>query len=339
MAFFAQSMLGIALELTRHDPVYEDMVLKFTEHFLFIGAAMDRIGDVDDELWDDEDGFFYDVLRFPDGGAQRLKVRSLVGLLPIAACTMFDVGEQRINRDLLAQIGRRISSMPELLANIHDPRQPGVHDRRLLGVLDDVKLRKVLARMLDEDEFLSPYGIRSLSKHHLEHPFRMEVHGTTYEVAYLPAESDSGMFGGNSNWRGPVWMPVNFLILRKLLGLYSYYGDDFTVECPTGSGNQCTLFEVAMEIGRRLVSIFLPDELGHRPVFGGNERFRSDPNWKDLPLFYEYFHGDDGAGLGASHQTGWTGLVARIIQIMGYLEPADLLDSGLRGNLVYRRPR
>jgi Glycosyl hydrolase family 63 C-terminal domain len=339
MAFFAQSMLGIALELTRHDPVYEDMVLKFTEHFLFIGAAMDRIGDVDDELWDDEDGFFYDVLRFPDGGAQRLKVRSLVGLLPIAACTMFDISEQRVSRDLLEQLGRRISSMPELLANIHDPRQPGVHDRRLLGVLDDDKLRRVLSRMLDEDEFLSPYGIRSLSKYHLDHPFRMDVHGTTYEVAYLPAESDSGMFGGNSNWRGPVWMPVNFLILRKLLGLYSYYGDDFTVECPTGSGNQCTLYEVAMEIGRRLVSIFLADEEGRRPVFGGVERFQDDPNWNDLPLFYEYFHGDNGAGLGASHQTGWTGLVARIIQLLGYLEPEDLLDAGLRGNLVYRRPR
>ena len=192
--------------------------------------------------------------------------------------------------------------------------------------------------MLDEDEFLSPHGLRALSRYHEQHPFSLDVHGERYEVRYLPAESDSGMFGGNSNWRGPVWFPVNYLILRALLHLYSYYGDEFTVECPTGSGRQCTLFEVAMELGERLSSIFVPDEHGRRPMYGGSERFQTDPNWKDMLQFHEYFHGDNGAGLGASHQTGWTGLVARIIQVRGYLRPEGLLSSSLRGNLVYRVP-
>ena len=206
----------------------------------------------------------------------------------------------------------------------------------MLAVLDERKLRRVLARMLDEDEFLSPHGLRALSRYHEQHPFSLEVHGETYEVRYLPAESDTGMFGGNSNWRGPVWFPVNYLVLRALLHLYAYYGDDFTVECPTGSGRQCTLFEVASELGQRLTSIFVPDADGRRPVYGGSERFQTDPNWKDMLQFYEYFHGDNGAGLGASHQTGWTGLVARVIQVRGYLRPEDLLSSSLRGNLVYR---
>jgi hypothetical protein len=192
--------------------------------------------------------------------------------------------------------------------------------------------------MLDEDEFLSPHGLRALSRYHAEHPYRLDVHGQRYEVAYLPAESDSGMFGGNSNWRGPVWFPVNYLVLRGLLHLYAYYGDDFTVECPTGSGRQCTLFEVAQELSRRLVSIFLPDADGRRPVYGGTERFQTDPQWKDQLLFHEYFHGDNGAGLGASHQTGWTGLVARIIQVLGYLRPEDVLSRSMQGVLVYAGP-
>jgi hypothetical protein len=225
--------------------------------------------------------------------------------------------------------------MPELLATIHDTRKPGVNGRRILAILDEAKLRRVLERMLDEDEFLGPHGIRALSRVHADQPFSLDVHGQKYEVKYLPGESDSGMFGGNSNWRGPVWFPVNYLLLRGLLNLYAYYGDEFTVECPTGSGRQCTLFEVATEIGRRLVSIYIPDGEGRRPVYGGTERFQTDPHWKDLLLFYEYFHGDDGSGLGASHQTGWTGLVARIIQVLGYLKPEDLLSSALKGHLVY----
>ena len=330
MAFFSQCMLGIAIELSAHDPVYEDMVLKFAEHFLFIAAAMDRIGANDDELWDEEDGFFYDVLRLPDGSATRLKVRSMVGLLPLCATTILPLEGVPLGDDLLAQLRRRIDSMPELLATIHDARDTGVNGRRMLAVLDERKLRRILARMLDEDEFLSPHGLRALSRYHEQHPFSLEVHGERYEVRYLPAESDSGMFGGNSNWRGPVWFPVNYLILRALLRLYSYYGDDFTVECPTGSGRQCTLFEVANELGRRLSSIFIPGADGRRPVYGGSERFQTDPNWKDMLQFHEYFHGDNGAGLGASHQTGWTGLVARVIQVRGYLRPEDVLSSALR---------
>ncbi len=338
MAFYAQSMLGIAVELSRHDPIYEDMVLKFAEHFAFIAAAMDRVGDNQDEMWDEEDGFFYDVLRLPDGSAQRLKVRSMVGLLPLCATTILPEGGDAVGDEVLARLRRRIEAMPELLATIHDARTRGVNGRRMLAVVDETKLRRILARMLDEDEFLSPHGLRALSRAHEADPFRVDVHGETYEVRYVPAESDSGMFGGNSNWRGPVWFPVNYLILRGLLHLYVYYGDEFKVECPTGSGQFCTLFEVTQELGRRLVSIFTPDDTGRRPVYGGTEKFQHDPHWKDLLLFYEYFHGDNGAGLGASHQTGWTGIVARLIQVLGYLGPDDVLANAVNGNLVYRPP-
>ena len=336
MAFFAQSMLGIAAELSRHDPLYEDMVLKFAEHFAFIAAAMDRMGDNEDELWDEEDGFFYDVLQLPDGSAHRLKVRSLVGLLPLCATTLLPDGGDNISDDLLIRLRRRIESMPELLHTIHDARVRGVNGRRMLAVVDETKLRRILTRMLDENEFLSPYGLRSVSRVHADDPYRVDVHGQTFEVRYVPAESDNGMFGGNSNWRGPVWFPVNYLILRGLLHQYAYYGDDFKIECPTGSGNVCTLFEVARDLGARLASIFTPGANGHRPVFGGTDKFQNDPLWHDLLLFYEYFHGDNGAGLGASHQTGWTGLVARIIQIGAYLRPDDVLSSALNSNLVYR---
>jgi hypothetical protein len=337
MAFFSQCMLAIALELSRHDDLYQDMVLKFAEHFTFIAAAMDRIGDNHDELWDERDGFFYDVLRLPDGHAERLKVRSIVGLLPLCATSILPVTGDELSPALAARLQRRIDAMPELFDTIHDPRVLGVNGRRMLAVVDEAKLRRLLERMLDENEFLGPHGLRALSRVHADHPYEFDVHGQHYEVRYLPAESDSGMFGGNSNWRGPVWFPVNYLVLRGLLHLYSYYGDGFTVECPTGSGRQCTLFQVAQELGGRLVSTFLPDSNGRRPVFGGTERFQTDPEWKDQLLFYEYFHGDNGAGLGASHQTGWTGLVARIIQVSRYLRPEDLLASGLHDNLVYGR--
>ena len=286
------------------------MALKFAEHFAFIAAAMDRIGDNNDELWDEEDGFFYDVLRLPDGQATRLKVRSMVGLLPLCATTILPTAGPVSATTWSERVRRRIEAMPELLATIHDPRRLGVDGRRMLAVLDETKLRRVLARMLDEDEFLGPHGIRSLSRHHAEDPFRVDVHGQTYEVRYLPAESDSGMFGGNSNWRGPVWFPVNYLMLRGLLHLYAYYGDEFTVECPTGSGLSAPCSRWPQELGRRLMSIFLPDQDGRRPVYGATETVPERPAWKDMLLFYEYFHGDNGAGLGASHQTGWTGLVA-----------------------------
>ncbi len=325
MALYSQNMLEIALELARHDPAYEEMALKFLEHFFWIAAAMDRVGDSGDDLWDDEDGFFYDVLRLPDGSATRLKVRSMVGLLPLCATTVVSADTIARFPELARRARRSVERQRDLLANIHDPLRPGVNGRLLLSVLDEQKLRRVLARMLDEERFLSPYGIRSLSKWHEQHPYVFEVHGERFEVRYLPAESDSGMFGGNSNWRGPVWFPVNMLVIRALLQFYLYYGDGFTVECPTGSGRMMNLFEVAQEISRRLVSIFTRDDHGRRPVFGGSRVFQEDPFWRDHLLFYEYFHGDNGAGIGASHQTGWTGIVARLIQLLGSLRAEDVL--------------
>ncbi len=326
MALFCQNMLDIAAELAMTDPDYVDMALKFVEHFLWIASAMGHMGG-ETSMWDEEDGFYYDVLRLPDGRSQRLKVRSMVGLLPLCAATVFD-GKLLVKYPEIAERFRWfLESRPELCSLIHDPRKPGVDGRRLASILDETKLRRVLAKMLDENEFLSPYGIRSLSRYHAEHPFVMQAGGQEYRVAYLPAESDTGMFGGNSNWRGPIWMPVNSLILRALLNYYTYYGPDFTVECPTGSGNQMNLFEVAQEIARRLENIFLKDAKGHRPVFGGAEPFQTDPNWKDCVLFYEYFHGDNGAGLGASHQTGWTGMIARSMHLFATMTPEDVAGS------------
>ena len=225
---------------------------------------------------------------------------------------------------------------PEVVANIAPLSRPGVADRRLLAILDETKLRRVLSRMLDEKEFLSPYGIRSLSRYHLEHPYIFTVHGEQYRVDYLPAESNTGMFGGNSNWRGPIWFPINALIIRSLAIFYMYYGDAFTVECPAGSGKQMNLFQVSQEIGRRVASIFLRNEQGRRPVYGDTKKFQSDPHWRDYILFYEYFHGDNGAGLGASHQTGWTSLVARFIQVSGFLSDKALLERGIGAGVVYQ---
>jgi hypothetical protein len=265
------------------------------------------------------------VLRLHDGQALRLKVRSMVGLLPLAAVAVFeeDILERlpkfrEFARSLLAR-------HPELATNIHMPAEQGVAGRRLLSIVNEDKLRRILAKMLDEDEFFGPYGIRALSRHHREHPFVFHHGGQEFRVDYLPGDSDSGMFGGNSNWRGPVWMPVNFLLFVSLLRLYAYYGDAFTVECPTGSGRFLTLFEVAHELGERLIRVFLRDSSGRRPAHGAMEKYRNDPHWRDLVLFYEYFHGDNGSGIGASHQTGWTGCVARIIQTMGVVTREMLL--------------
>lgn len=221
-----------------------------------------------------------------------------------------------------------LRARPELCAAIHDPRVPGPTGRHLASILNEAKLRRVLEKMLDESEFLSPYGLRSLSRFHADHPYIIRTAGQDYSVSYLPAESDTGMFGGNSNWRGPIWMPVNVLIIRALLQYFQYYGPDFRVECPTGSGNLMNLYEVAEEIGRRLSRIFLVDDTGRRPVFGGAPKFRDDPHWRDYVLFYEYFHGDNGAGLGASHQTGWTGVIARCLHLFGTLDPSKVLDLG-----------
>jgi hypothetical protein len=329
MAFYCQCMLEIALVLAEDDPVYEEVAFKYLQHFMWISFAMDRIGEHHDEMWDEEDGFFYDLLRLPNGDATRLKVRSMVGLLPLCAATVFDADAlTRFPRlqELITLFRKR---HPEVVSHVAptDEGYIGQHGRRLLSVLNRKKLERVLRYLLDEEEFLSPYGIRSLSRHHRDHPFVIHVDGQRYDVSYLPAESDNGMFGGNSNWRGPVWMPVNALIVRGLLNLYGFYGDDFKVECPTGSGNRLTLFEVAKEISRRLSGLFLRDGSGRRPVYGGSARFQHDPHWRDLILFYEYFHGDNGAGLGASHQTGWTGAIARLMDLFARLSPADALAT------------
>ena len=328
MALFSQNMLELAFELALHDPTYEDMIIKFAEHFYYIASAMNKPGS--DGMWDEEDGFYYDLLRLPDGSATRLKVRSMVGLLPL--CATIDVEpstRERIPR-VMAHINERLRRMPELSKTMHPtgPGHLGVAERGIMALVNPERLRRILTKMLDENEFLSPYGIRSLSKFHEQHPYVLHVHGQEHRVDYLPAESNTGMFGGNSNWRGPVWMPVNALIIRALLNFYLYYGDNFKIECPTGSGKLMNLFEVSKEITDRLTRIFLRDEDGRRPVYGGTEKFQSDPFWRDNILFYEYFHGDNGAGLGASHQTGWTGLVAKLIELYGFLDAKRILEVG-----------
>jgi hypothetical protein len=329
MALYCQNMLEIAVELAKADAGYQDMALKFCEHFLWIASAMAHLGQ-DTGMWDEADGFFYDVLRLPDGRSRRLEVRSMVGLLPLCAATTFDGEMLASNPELEERFSRFLAARPELYAAIHDPTRPGVAGRRLASILDETKLRRVLARMLDEDEFLSPYGVRSLSRFHARHPYVTRAGGQEYRVTYLPAESDTGMFGGNSNWRGPIWMPVNALIVRALLQYYLYYGDEFTVECPTGSGRRMTLYRVAEEIAGRLGAIFLRDREGRRPVYGGTRKFQEDPHWRDCLLFYEYFHGDNGAGLGASHQTGWTGVIARLMHLFATLTPERAMAGGKR---------
>ncbi|HSB45156.1 MAG TPA: glucosidase, partial [Nitrospira sp.] len=330
MALFSQNMMELAVELTGHDPTYEDMVTKFLEHLLYIAGAMNKPGP--DGMWDEEDGFYYDLLRLPDGGTQRLKVRSMVGLLPLCATTVTEPWQREIIPETMAALQARAFQMPELFKSIHPtgPKHLGVAERGIIALLNPDRLRRILSKMLDENEFLSPYGIRSLSKFHEQHPYIMHVGGQEYRVDYLPAESNTGMFGGNSNWRGPVWMPVNVMIIRALLNFYLYYGDSFKIECPTGSGKMMNLFEVSKDITDRLNRIFLRDGRGKRPVYGGAEKFQSDPHWRDHILFYEYFHGDNGAGLGASHQTGWTGCVAKLIQLYGSIDAKQALEGGKR---------
>lgn len=327
MALFCQNMLEIAVELTMHRPTYLRMCHKFIEHFLWIASSM-IVDSGGVGMWDEQDGFFYDVLQLPDGSAQRLKVRSMVGLLPLCAVTVFDGRLRERHPEVAAVMRDFVESHPELTRTIHDPTRLGCEGRLMAAILDESRLRRVLARLLDEDEFLSPFGIRSLSRHHAQQPFVFTVGEQQYQVSYVAAESDSGMFGGNSNWRGPVWMPVNGLIIRALLQYYTYYGDEFTIECPTGSGQRMTLYEVARELAHRLASIFLRDTAGRRPVYGATEKFQTDPHWRDYVQFYEYFHGDNGAGLGASHQTGWTGIVARLMQFFATVQPEQVLETG-----------
>jgi hypothetical protein len=324
MATFCLNMLAIALELAREDDAYEDVATKFLEHFFHIAHAMnDRastLGDPGVDLWDNEDEFYYDLISFPGGDRTYIRVRSLVGLIPLLAV-------ETIDPELLAKLPGFHSRLEWFLQNRADlvgdaasVTRTGEADRRLFAIVSAPRLRAILRRMLDEQEFLSPYGLRSISRWHADHPFRLTVDGREMgEATYEPAESRSGLFGGNSNWRGPVWLPLNYLIIEALQKFDWYYGPTFTVEYPTGSGQQLTLWEISVALSRRLIRLFVRHE-GRRPVFGGVERFQNDPRWRDLVPFHEYFHADNGAGLGASHQTGWTALVAKLIRQSGVPE-------------------
>ncbi|GAK50359.1 hypothetical protein U14_01588 [Candidatus Moduliflexus flocculans] len=327
MAFFSQNMLEIAVEIATYDPSYEDFAGKFLDHFLWINSAINHVGSCG--LWDEEDGFYYDILRLPDGQSIPLKVRSVVGLLPLCATSIIEPWQrERVPRVMKLLEGRRRRN-PELFEGVH--QGIGYAERGIMTLVNPDRLRRILRYMLDENEFLGEYGIRALSRFHREHPYIFHVQGQEYRVDYLPGDSDSGMFGGNSNWRGPIWMPMNVMIVRALLNFYLFYGETFKVECPTGSGKMMSLYEVAREIAARLTRIFLRDANGRRPVFGDAEKFQSDPNWRDNLLFYEYFHGDNGAGIGASHQTGWSGIIVADIDIFKRLDAAQVLNAGKKG--------
>jgi hypothetical protein len=317
MGMYCLNMLAIALELAKENPSYEDIASKFYEHFLYIANAMNLLGGEDEGLWDEEDGFYYDVLHLPDGRHLPMKLRSMVGLIPLFAVETLEPKTLEQLPGFKSRLEWFIENRPDLKQNVACMRTPGVGERRFLSIVNGDRLRRILSRMLDETRFLSPYGIRSISKSHEKNPYTLEIGGHEYRVNYEPAESSSGLFGGNSNWRGPLWFPVNFLLIESLQKFHHYLGDGFKVECPTGSGKEMTLWEVASELSERLMGIFLKDSSGRRPVYGGTERFQTDPHWQSLVLFNEYFHGDNGAGIGASHQTGWTGLVAKLIQQYG----------------------
>ncbi|HEU0005917.1 MAG TPA: glucosidase, partial [Terriglobia bacterium] len=317
MAMYTLNLLAIALELAREDASYEDVASKFWEHFVYIAHAMNHRGHDGIEMWNEEDGFFYDVLHLSDGNHFPMKVRSMVGLIPLFAVETLE--PELLDR--LPGFKRRLewftTHRRDLTTQLASMRRPGMGERRLLSIVGKERLRRVLKVMLDESEFLSPYGIRAVSRYHLENPYMLQVNGHVHRVDYEPAESSTSLFGGNSNWRGPIWFPVNYLLIESLQKFHHYLGDDYKVEFPTRSGVMMTLWEVAAELSRRLTRIFLRDESDRRPVHGGAEKFQTDPHWKDLVLFYEYFHGDNGAGLGANHQTGWTGLVTKLLQQSG----------------------
>ena len=313
MAMFCLNMLAMALELAHHDRAYEDVATKFFEHFLAIANAMNNVGRHNIALWDSHDGFYYDVLSL-DGHQTPMRIRSIVGLIPLFAVETIEPSLLKELPDFAARVRWFMKNRPDLCGNIFELDELGVGRRQMLSILDPGRLRQVLRRMLDEDEFLSPYGIRSLSAWHAHHPVSVDVAGQTHRIDYEPAESTTGLFGGNSNWRGPVWFPINYLLVESLQKFHHYLGDEFTVEFPTGSSSRLPLSEVAAEMSRRLIALFLPDDGGRRPVNGGRELFDRDPGWRDQVTFAEYFDGDNGAGLGATHQTGWTALVAKLIR-------------------------
>jgi hypothetical protein len=317
MAMYCLNMMTIALELTKVSPCYEDMATKFFEHFIYIAHAMNNFGENDEDLWDQEDGFYYDVLHRPDGSHEFLKVRSLVGLIPLLAVETIDDEQYNSLPEFKARVEWFLSHRQDLSRNVTDLRKVGMHERRLLSIVSPDRLKIILTKMLDETEFLSPHGIRAISRFHKDHPYVMNVNGTEYRVDYEPAESTTGLFGGNSNWRGPIWFPINFLLVEALQKFDYYLGSDFTVPDPLGTDNDLSLGAAAAELSRRLTRTFLRDANGRRPVYGGTEIFQTDPHWRDHVLFFEYYNGDNGAGLGASHQTGWSALVAKMIEQSG----------------------
>jgi hypothetical protein len=317
------------MELAKEDASYEDVASKFWEHFVYIARAMNNRGDEEIRLWDEEDGFFYDVLHLPEQKPLPMKVRSMVGLIPLFAVETLEPELLEQLPDFKRRLEWFINNRPDLTENVACMRTPGHAERRLLAVVNREQLRRVLRIMLDENEFLSPYGIRAVSRYHKDNPYVLHVNGSQYRVDYEPGESSTGLFGGNSNWRGPIWFPVNFLLVEALQKFHHYLGNEFKVECPTGSGNMLTLWEVAAEVSRRLSRPFTTDANGTRPVFGRNHKFQSDPHWRNLIQFYEYFHGDNGSGVGASHQTGWTGLVAKLMQQNGEYESKGRAAAGI----------
>jgi hypothetical protein len=314
MAMYCLNLMRMAIELAIDNPVYQDIASKFFEHFLGIAHAMNNIGEAGSALWDEQDQFFYDKLTTGDGSPITLRVRSMVGLIPLFAVETLEPEMLKRLPDFNVRMKWLLKHRPDLAALISRWEEPGLGERRLLSLLRGSRMKKLLRRMLDETEFLSPYGVRSLSRHHEKHPFIFSCSGQTFRVGYEPADSQSSLFGGNSNWRGPIWIPVNYLIIESLQKFHHYYGDDFKVECPTGSGRLLTINEIANELTRRLTRIFLPDSLGRRPVFGNDEKLQTDPLFREYVPFFEFFHGDNGRGLGASHQTGWTGLIAKLLQ-------------------------
>jgi hypothetical protein len=316
MAMYSLNLLAIAMELAREDSAYEDVASKFWEHFLYIANAMTHLGSDGVGMWDEEDGFFYDVLFTPEGHVP-LKIRSMVGLIPLFAVETLEPTLVERLPGFKRRLEWFIENRKDLSANVASMTRPGKGERRLLSIVNTAQLRRVLRFLLDENEFLSPYGVRALSRYHKDHPYVLSSCGAQYSVDYEPAESTTALFGGNSNWRGPVWFPVNFLLIESLQKFHHYLGDGFLVECPTGSGTYMTLWDVAAEISHRLMRLFLRDESGTRAAHGSNPLYQTDPHWRDLVLFYEYFNGDTGAGAGASHQTGWTGLIGKLFQQYG----------------------
>jgi hypothetical protein len=317
MAMYCLNLLGLSLELAKEDAVYEDLATKFFEHFVYIGAAVNRVGGREGGLWHDAEGYFFDALKLPDGRCFPIKAQTIAGLVPILAIAIGERESLRAFHDFGERFRWFVKYRPELLAGLADITHRGIEDRIRLALVDSHKLRRILEQMLDEEGLLSAYGVRSVSKRHAADPFVLQLDGRRFVLDYEPAEATTPLFGGNSNWRGPVWFPLNFLLIEALQKHHYFHGDDFQVQCPYGSGSEATLWAVTTELTRRLISLFLKDESGRRPVNGDRRKFHADPHWRDLILFHEYFHAETGAGLGASHQTGWTGVVAKLIQQYG----------------------